>query len=157
MSPTPPRGRTFEEFTPGETLTTPGRSITEADIRQFAALSGDHNPLHVDPSFARQGPYGRQIAHGLLGLAVTTGLFSQMGLLERTVLAFRELTWKFSLPIFIGDTLHATATVTACKPIPRMQTGAIDLSIAVLNQDGRSVQSGTWRVLVACRPNPPQP
>jgi 3-hydroxybutyryl-CoA dehydratase len=146
-------GRFFEEFAIGDTVTSPVRTISEADILQFAALSGDRNRLHTDAEYARQGPFGRQIAHGLLGLSIATGLLLGLGFLEGTTLAFRELTWKFSLPVFIGDTIHAQAKTAELKPIPRLKAGAITFEVEVINQAGKTVQAGRWMVLVACRPD----
>ena len=101
------RGWHFEEFEVGQRITTAGRTVTEADIVAFAALSGDYSAIHTDAEYSRTTPFGRRVAHGLLGLSIASGLAVNTGLLEGTVLAFREISsWKFSLPIFIGDTIH---------------------------------------------------
>ncbi len=146
-----PHGKYFEEFNLGEVFTSAGRTITEADIVNYAGLSGDFTQLHTNIEYARQGPYGQRIAHGLLGLAVATGLLVQRGYLEGTVLAFRELTWKFSLPVFIGDTLHARSTVAELKPLRRLGAGVVSFMIEVLNQQGQVVQNGRLIVLVSSK------
>ncbi len=146
-----PRGKYFEDFAIGDAVTSGERTITEADILAFADLTGDHNRLHIDPEYARRGPFGRQIAHGLLGLSIASGLLVELGFLDGTLLAFRELTWKFSQPVFIGDTIHAQATVVELKPVPRLGGGAITFTLDVLNQSGTLIQSGRWMVLVASR------
>ncbi len=147
-----PRGKYFEDFSLGDVTTSAGRTITEADIVNFAGLSGDFTQLHTNSEYARQGPYGGQrVAHGLLGLAVASGLLAQLGYLEGTVLAFRELSWKFSLPVYIGDTLHARSTVTGIKPMRRSSAGVITFAIEVLNQRDQVVQSGQWVLLVASK------
>ena len=61
------RGLYFEEFNVGDTVTSAGRTITEGDIVNFAALSGDWNAIHVDAEFAKGSMFGERIAHGLLG------------------------------------------------------------------------------------------
>lgn len=147
-----PRGRTFEQFQIGESLTTQGRTVTEADVVGFAGLSGDFNPLHVDATAAAAGPFGRRIAHGLLVQAIASGLAAMTGVLEGTVVAFRQLTCKFSRPVFIGDTVHVQLTVTDKKWLPRLSAGNIVLAFDVLNQDGAVVQSGEWALLVKGRP-----
>jgi len=144
-----PRGKFCEEITLGDVTTSAGRTITEADIVNFAGLSGDFTQLHTNIEFARQSASGQRVAHGLLGLAIASGLLAQLGYLEGTVLAFRELTWKFSLPVFIGDTLYARSTVAGLKPLRRLGTGSVTLAIEVLNQHDQVVQSGQWMVLVA--------
>ena len=143
------RGKYFEEFSPGDSVVSAGRTITEADIVNFAGLSGDFTQLHTNAELARQGAYGQRVAHGLLGLAVASGLLAQLGYLEGTVLAFRELTWKFSLPVFIGDTLRARSTVAELKPTRRLGGGLVTFEIEVTNQEERVVMSGKWVVLVA--------
>ncbi len=148
---TSPRGKFFEEFHLGDLTTSAGRTITEADIVNFAGLSGDFTQLHTNAEAASQGPFAQRVAHGLLVLSVASGLLAQLGYLEGTVLAFRELAWKFSLPVFIGDTLHARSTVAELRPAPRLGGGLVTFEIEVTNQENRLVQSGKWVVLVASR------
>jgi acyl dehydratase len=146
------QGRYFEGFEVGDTVVTAGRTITEADVVNFAGVAGDFTQIHVNAEFARQGAFGRRVAHGLLGLSVASGLLAQLGLVEGTVLAFRELTWKFSLPVFLGDTLHVRATVAELRPVRRLGGGAVTFDVRVLNQEERVVQQGRWVLLVAGQP-----
>ena len=143
------RGRYFEEFALGDTVVSAGRTITEADIVNFAGLSGDYTQIHTNAEFARQGLFGQRVAHGLLLMAIASGLLAQLGLIEGTVLAFRELTWKFSLPVFIGDTIHIQATVANLKALRRLGGGAVTLDVQIVNQEGKMVQSGQWTLLIA--------
>jgi len=148
-----PHGLYFEEFTVGRTLRTPGRTITEGDIVGFAGLSGDFNLIHTDAVYAATTPFGQRVAHGLLALSVASGLAVRTGILEGTVLAFREINeWKFSLPVFIGDTVHAELEIDELKPLPRLGGGLVGLTIDVKNQGGQSVMKGRWTVLVASKP-----
>ena len=82
------RARHFEDFEVGAETVTDSRTVTEADVVAFAGVSGDYNPLHVDVEFARTTPFGERIAHGLLGLAIASGLVSRTGAIEGTTLAF---------------------------------------------------------------------
>jgi acyl dehydratase len=76
----------------------------------------------------------------------------RLGFLEETVLAFRELgEWKFSLPIYIGDTIRVRASVTETKEMRRLGGGLVTLKVEILNQDDKVVQRGTWGVLVKSR------
>lgn len=147
-----PRGRYFEEFHIGDVVVSAGRTITEADVVAFAGLSGDFTQLHVDAEYARDTMFGQRVAHGLLALSIATGLTTRLGFIEGTVLAFRELTWKFSLPIFFGDTIHVKATVAELKAMPRLGGGAVTLDVQIINQDGKAVQRGQWVVLMASKP-----
>ncbi len=145
------KGRHFEDFTLGDIALSPGRTITEADIVNFAALSGDYTQIHTNEELARQGFFGKRVAHGLLLMSVASGLLTRLGIIEGTVLAFRQLVWKFSLPVFIGDTVHVRATVTDLKPMKRLGGGAVTFDVEVLNQDGKVVQGGQWVLLMSSR------
>jgi 3-hydroxybutyryl-CoA dehydratase len=147
------RGRYFEEFAVGQTYTSVGRTITEHDVMTFAGLSGDYNQIHTDAEFAKLTPYGQRIAHGLLGLAIASGLAMRTGILEGTVLAFREIeAWKFTKPVYIGDTLKVELEVLDTKPLPRLGGGMITIQVDMLNQRDESVMKGKWSVLVASKP-----
>ena len=146
------RGLWFEEFKVGQRIITPGRTITESDIVSFAGLSGDYTQIHTDEEFSSKTPFGKRVAHGLLGLSVASGLATRTGVLEGTVIAFRELTWKFSLPIYIGDTIHAELNIVETKPVPRLKGGSLLIEISVKNQRDEVTMKGTWNVLVASKP-----
>lgn len=146
-------GLWYEEFEVGQKIVTVGRTIAEGDIMNFAGLSGDYNQIHTDADFAAKSYYGQRIAHGLLGLSITSGLAMRTGVLEGTVIAFREIAgWKFTKPVFIGDTIHAELTVTETKPYPRLSGGSVSIDFDVRNQKNETVMRGTWTVIVASRP-----
>jgi acyl dehydratase len=146
-------GKYFEEFEVGMTITSPGRTITESDIVSFAGLSGDYTQIHTDVEFSKSSPLGRRVAHGLLGLAVASGLAARTGVLEGTALAFREINdWKFIKPIFIGDTVHVLMTVIEVKGLPRLGGGAVSIELRVINQNEETLMKGVWKVLMASQP-----
>ncbi|MFM8320163.1 MAG: MaoC/PaaZ C-terminal domain-containing protein [Chloroflexota bacterium] len=149
-----PRGKYFEEFEPGMTTITAGRTISEADIVAFAGLSGDYNQIHVDAEYSAGTLYGQRIAHGLLVTAIISGLAAQTGIMEGTVIAFREMNeWKFIKPVFIGDTVHAEMTVRETKEIRRLNGGSVMLDVEGKNQRGDVVMKGVWTVLFLSRPS----
>ena len=149
MKLTEPRGMYFEQFEVGMQIVTGSRTVTEADIVNFAGLSGDYNQIHTDAAYASEAPYGQRVAHGLLGMAIASGLAVQTGFMEGTVLAFREITqWKFSHPILIGDTIHALIQVTDTKAMPRLKAGAVSINLDVRNQKNETVQHGQWIILM---------
>ena len=118
MSEFRPRGFYFEEFEINQVFTSSARTITEGDIVSFAGLSGDYNQIHTDVEFCKSTPFGQRIAHGLLVTSIASGLIAQSGLLEGTVIAFREINqWKFTKPIFIGDTVHVITEVIEKKAL----------------------------------------
>jgi 3-hydroxybutyryl-CoA dehydratase len=141
----------FEDIAVGLEIASPARTITEHDVVAFAGLSGDYNPLHTDAEFARGTPFGQRIAHGMLGLAVATGLAARLGILEGTALAFLGLDWKFRKPVFLGDTVHAVIAVTGAKDMPAMGGGIVTFAVRLLNQRDEIVQRGTWNILMRAR------
>lgn len=143
-----PRGHYFEQFEIGQKLVTAGRTVTESDIVRFAGLSGDFNQIHTDADYAAHDTFGQRVAHGLLIQSIATGLAVQSGVIEGTVLAFRELDCKFSLPVFIGDTVHVRLEIVEKKALPRLGGGNVVMKYGVVNQHGKTVQRGSWVMLV---------
>ena len=153
MSDYQPRGLYFEDCEVGLKVTSAGRTISEADIMQFAGLSGDWNSIHVDAEYAKASMFGERVAHGLLGLSIATGLAMQLGFLDRTVEAFTSLDWKFRAPIKIGDTIYMTAEVMKKKAMPGGAGGGfVNFNIAVKNQRDETVQRGEWTIVVKGKP-----
>ena len=145
-------GLYFEEFVIGDKASSMTRTITESDIVSFAGVSGDYNELHTSETYASKTMFGKRIAHGLLGLSIASGLAFQMGFLVGTVDAFRSVEWEFTAPIFIGDTVHLEAEVSEVKAFPRLGNGRVVFKVAVVNQEGKTVQRGTWALLVRNKP-----
>jgi len=147
------RGLYFEQFEVGLQILTPGRTITETDIVNFAGLSGDYNQIHTDAAYSATTPFGKRVAHGLLVLSIVSGLAVRTGIMDETVIAFREVkAWKFALPVFIGDTLYALLEVVDKKSLPRLGAGSVEINIKVINQDDAVVMKGAWVVLVSLQP-----
>jgi len=148
-----PRGLYFEEFEPGQHVTSPGRTVTESDIVSFAGLSGDFNQIHTDAEYSAAVGFGQRVAHGLLGLSIVSGLSVRTGLLEGTVMAFREVNdWKFVKPVFIGDTIRVEMQVMETKALPRVGGGTVVIKLDVKNQKDETVMRGNWTVLVRSEP-----
>ena len=147
-----PLGYYFEEIEIDKPMVTRGRTVTEAYIVQFAGLTGDYNPMHTNAEYMKTHPMRQRVAHGMLTLSYAVGQLYQLGFMERTVLAFRGLEMKFSLPVFIGDTIHVRLTVKEKKEMKRLGGGNVIAEIKILNQDGKTVQSGTMELLLASKP-----
>lgn len=143
-------GLYFEEFYLGQKITTGKRTVTEDDIMTFARLTGDDNRIHTDPEFSKTTVFGKQVAHGLLGLSIASGLAWQTGILDGTVIAFREVTeWKFVKPVFIGDTIYVQLETTEVKALPRIGGGSVTIALQVKNQTDEVCHRGRWTVLIA--------
>ncbi|MBI3159157.1 MAG: dehydratase [Chloroflexi bacterium] len=147
------RGKYFEEFEVGLQVTSVGRTVTESDIVTFSGLSGDFNQIHTDAEFSKGTPFGQRVAHGILGLSIASGLAVQTGVMEGTILAFREINaWKFIKPVFIGDTIHVVLEVLETKALPRLKAGSVVIELDVKNQNDETVMKGTWTALILMRP-----
>src|SRR5262249_3155982 len=95
----------FDDVEVGQEWRSLGRTITETDIVNFAGLSGDFNPIHIDHQFARTTPFRRPIAHGLLVFSIASGLgLFAPPMRTLAILSIRE--WHFKAPVFPGDTIH---------------------------------------------------
>lgn len=144
-APAPPPLRVGDAFESG------GRTVTESDIVAFAGLSGDFNRLHVDEEYARSTRYGRRIAHGLLVLAILSGLTTQSDgyrRLEPLVLALLDLSCRFPKPTFAGDTIHVRVTVTEVRAASRPDRSEVTFRREAINQRGEVVAQADFRMLM---------
>jgi 3-hydroxybutyryl-CoA dehydratase len=138
--------RDFDALEAGERFVTEGRTVSEADIAQFAALTGDTHPQHVDASWAAGSRFGEQIAHGLLVLSFAAG--SMPFDPERVVALRRVSDAVFKQPVLIGDTVHVEGEVVSVRPVDD-ENGLVECRWRVLNQHGRLVSRASvelvWR------------
>ncbi|MDK1044965.1 MAG: MaoC/PaaZ C-terminal domain-containing protein [Anaerolineales bacterium] len=150
------RGLYFEEFEVGQRMSTVGRTITEADVVNFAGVSADYNLIHTDIAYSTDSFFKQRVAHGMLVLSVASGLAMRTGLLEGTVIAWRDIRdWRFSQPVFIGDTVHVELEVVDAKPIPRLGGGQVNLGVKIINQHDKTVMKGIWGILMMSMPEDP--
>ena len=141
----------YEDFPVGREDLSRGRTITEADIVHFAGLSGDFVELHTNEEYARNGPFGRRIAHGLLTLSVSSGLTIQMNLVTDTVLAFYGIDkLRFTKPVFAGDTIRVKKKVV--EAMEKGKAGVLTFETSVFNQSGELVLTYRDKLVVKKRP-----
>jgi acyl dehydratase len=141
----------YEEIQVGSEYVSPGRTVTEADIVAFAGLSGDYNVLHTDAEFMRTSIFGERIAHGLLGLAIQSGLGTRAMARPFATIAFLGLRWRFKGPIKIGDTIKVRIAVSAKRETSKPNRGIVVLQRSVTNQRGEVVQEGETEIMVERR------
>jgi acyl dehydratase len=141
----------FEEIQVGIEYVSPGRTVTEADIVAFAGLSGDYNVLHTDAEFMRTSIFGERIAHGLLGLAIQSGLGARATSRPFATIAFLGLRWRFKGPIKIGDTIKVRVKVSDKRETSKPDRGIVVLQRSVTNQRGEVVQEGETDIMVERR------
>lgn len=135
-------GLCFEEFHEGQVFECGEREIGDAEIRAFADLSGDANPLHLDDDHARGTPFGGRVAHGALGIAIATGLMARSAVTSGTLVALLGLDWRFVAPIRPGDRLRLALRVTARRELAGRNRGVVKFAAELVNQRGELAQSG---------------
>ena len=142
----------YDDLELGQEWTSPGRTVTEADIVTFAGFSGDFNPMHVDHEYAKGTPFRRPIAHGFGVFSIASGL-GVMVPPVRTVALLAVQGWKFLHPVFAGDTIGVRTRVVQKALRGRGRRGEVVWHRAIVNQDGKVVQEGEVVTLVECRPH----
>ncbi len=131
---------TYDEITLGQTATYT-KSVQEQDVQMFAAVSGDANPVHLDPDFARNTQFGERIAHGMLtGAYISAALAME---LPGPGTIYLNQSLRFRLPVKLGDTLTVKLEVTDKKDRRKLVT----LSTNVYNQDEKLVAAGSAEVM----------
>ena len=145
----------FEDFEIGDRRETPARTMTEADIHAFAALTGDWHPLHTDAEFAAESPFGERIAHGPLILSVGSALAFRLGqyeVLPQSFIAFSGMEdVQFKRPVKIGDTIRLEMEVTQLEVV-RGGRGEVTSQNNIINKNGKVVCSYVTKFLCGCAP-----
>lgn len=139
----------LEDFAAEQRFISGGRTITEADLTFFSMISGDWNPVHCDAEFAKKTRYGERVVHGVLGIAISTGMMHELGIFEKSVIAmlgFRN--WNFLAPLLVGDTIHLQLTIMAVEPGKSGRSGKLARKFELINQNDVIVQEGESDVLV---------
>lgn len=135
----------YDDIEVGEQFISGGRTITETDIVNFAGLSGDFNPLHIDEEYMKKTLFGKRIAHGLLILSIQSGLVRP----DISVIAFLGISeWNFRKPVFIGDTIHVRLKVIEKRETSKIDRGIIVWKREIYNQKKEIVQEGKTLVMI---------
>ena len=144
----------YEDCRVGERAATPGRTITETDVVQFAGLTGDWTRIHTDEEYAKQTPYGGRVAHRMLVLSIGSALRLRAGLLpEQTPALYGIEKVRLLNPTRLGDTIHTEGEVTAMRELDGGR-GLIRVAGSVQNQAGATVATFSMRAVVARRGTP---
>ncbi len=152
MTDRPRLGYRYEDLSVGMKFRSPGRTILDADLIQFAGMTGDYSELHTSDVYAKASQFGRRVAHGMLGLAYAHGLmWPRTGELRETAIAFLGIEdWRFVGPIFVGDTIFVEYEIASLRDSKSRPTQAIaTFDVKLVNQDGAVVQQGRKALLVS--------
>jgi len=139
-------GPYFENFVIGEEILTEGRTVTRTDVVNFAGVSGDFHPLHMDKEFGSKTVFGKNIPHGLCVQAIASGSIVRTGIFNKIVAFYGIDEWRFTKPVFFGDTIRARIKVE--NKTEKKLGGVIDLYIEIINQKDEILQKGMWKVMI---------
>jgi len=145
----------FEDYSIGETLVSPARTITESDVVSYAGLTADWHPLHTDADYASRSQFGERIVHGMLTLAIGSALVLRLGphqYLPRSFIAFSGMDRvRFIKPVMFGDTIHSINRVEELI-VKDATRGILQWAGEVRNQRDETVLVWKSRMLVGRRP-----
>jgi 3-hydroxybutyryl-CoA dehydratase len=142
----------LEDFSTGQTFSGRPRTITEADVRAFAALTGDAHPLHYDDEYAKTTRFGRPIVHGLHLMALTAlGAAPLAERLEASMIAFLDQQASFRKPVFKDDTLQPQFEVEGTEHKPGVEWGKLAIKVRLINQRDEIVVEGRHVYRILCR------
>ena len=145
--------RYYEDLVVGEEYESPARTVSETDIVNFSALSGDWSPVHSDEEYCKQTPYKTRIAHGLFGLAVAEGLkFRIPAFTAARYMASLFWNYKFTGPILMGDTIRVRVKVHSKRETKKPDRGIVVEYVTMLNQRNEIVQEGEHGLMIWRRP-----
>ena len=145
--------RFYEDLEVGEEHESPARTVTETDIVNFAALSGDWSPVHSDEEYCKQSPYKTRIAHGLLGLAIVEGLKQRIpAFADVRYMASLYWNYKFTGPILMGDTIRIRVKIQSKRETKKSDRGIVVEYVTMLNQRNEAVGEGEHGLMIWRRP-----
>jgi len=135
----------YDDITEDIYFETSSRTVTEADVMEFAGLTGDYNELHTSKGYAEKTAFGQRIAHGMLTLSIANGLYMRMNIFEKCTVANLGIEkWSFKKSVIFGDTLHVKLTLAEKRLTSNPDRGVIKWNVSVLNQNDEEVAGGIW-------------
>lgn len=144
------RSNYYEDFEVGDAVRSPSRTITEADIVNFAGVSGDFNALHMDAEYAKTTTQGQRIGHGALLFAISTGLFNSLGittgLTQVANLGLDGLNYRRA--VAIGDTVHLDIAVLDMRETHDGNRGIVRFQVEMRNQHEEVVMDAIWKLML---------
>ena len=146
----------FEDLQVGQRWHSTGRTLTEGDLTMACMTSGDWHPIHADAEFAKSSVAGQRIFHGTYGLHVAMALATKYPDLGDDVIgALGFSDWRYSAPLFVGDTVHVEVEIAAKRLTSRAGRGLVERRISLKKTDGSVVQEGTATMMARCNGGTP--
>lgn len=141
----------FDDFEVGMEFDTEERTVTEADVVNFAGLSGDFSALHMSREAGKKSIFSQNLAHGLCTLSIVSGLIVGEGILKKTMAFLGIKDWQYKKPVFFGDTVHVKVLVASKRATSNGKGGVIAFDLVVINQQNQVVQQGQWSIMIEKR------
>lgn len=143
----------FEDFTVGEQFQSVGRTVTETDLVNHSAFTGDWTELHTNSEYAGDSEFGGRVAHGPMTFSLATGFVYRCGFLERTVVAFLGMNYMdIPAPVYEGDTVSLAMEVTETTELSsRDDAGLVVIDTTMTDQNDEVVFEGDMKFLVKRR------
>lgn len=141
--------RTWESFVLGERIESARITVTEAHVVNWASLTGDWVPLHMDAEYAAATSFGERIAHGPLTFALALGLITRTGVFGDAVVAWLGVDGlRLPAPVLFGDTVRVSVEVAESRPTSKPDRGLTVLAYIVRNQRDETVMTFTSSFLL---------
>ncbi len=141
----------FEDYRPGETRETAGRTITEADIVLHAGQTGDFYPHHMDAEWCRAQEFGQRVAHGTLIFSIAVGMTAQR--INTLAFTYGYERLRFIRPVFIGDTIRVRVTIKEKREHKKPGHGIVSEGLEVFNQHNAIVMVCEHLLMVKSKGN----
>jgi|SRR5580704_4749643 3-hydroxybutyryl-CoA dehydratase len=142
----------LEDFSIGQRFAGAPRTVAQADVLAFSALTGDKHPLHYDAEYAKTTRFGRPIVHGLHLLSLTAlGATPLSEQLRQSMVAFLNQEARFLKPVFVDDTLRAEFEIAQVERQPGKEWGTLAMSVRLINQRNETVLDGRHLYRLRCR------
>lgn len=140
----------FEDYEPGTSRETVGRTITETDVVLHAGQTGDFYPHHMDAEWCRTQPFGQRMAHGTLIFSVGVGMTA--GVINPRAMSYGYDRLRFVRPVFLNDTIHCRVSIKEKRDDPKRKAhGIVVEALEVLNQRNETVLVAEHLLLVERR------
>ena len=143
------KGMLYDEWELNKEYITPARTICDADVARYCALSGDYNPLYTNALFAEKSIYGKMVAPAGLTFIICNGLDCQTLWVDGSYIGLLDQQQSFKKPVYVGDTIYLTMTPVAKRLSKKPGRGIITYRMAAYNQNDELVMDGTWVILMA--------
>lgn len=135
-----PQEKTFDDFALGDVMVTRGRTIDIGDVTNFAGLTGDYYPLHIDEEHGKATRFGTRIAHGPFTFSIAVGLVGLSGFYGDAIVALIEIkSLRATRPVVSGDTLKVHAEVIELTAGENPKYGTVGVNYSVRNQRDEEV------------------